>query len=185
MEDETQNENLDQFTLHLRHHYKDHYSQLIKVFGSLRDVWMMRFEGKHKFFKQVICHTKNFKNVPQTLAVWHQRIVAYHLDSSSFFKPTIKTDKVTATLVSTFPESVQDFIKQTYANLNTRSLPHLPALMASSTVQIWLFLLALAQVFLNFSKLRIIVINTDFFVCKQQTAWCIEQLRSYELYPLS
>ncbi|KAK3533150.1 hypothetical protein QTP70_011138 [Hemibagrus guttatus] len=41
----------------------------------------------------VIHDTKNFKNVPQTLAVCHQRLLAYYIDSPSFLKPSIETEK--------------------------------------------------------------------------------------------
>ncbi|XP_016096511.1 uncharacterized protein, partial [Sinocyclocheilus grahami] len=79
----------------------------------------MRFEGKYKFFKQVICDTKNFKNVPQTLAVHHQRLLAYNIDSPSFLKPSIQTKKVMGTVISTFPENIQEFLRQTNAVQNT------------------------------------------------------------------
>lgn len=74
------------FRLRPEHHFIEHYSQMIKAFGPLSDVWTMRFEGKHKFFKQAI---HNFRNVALTLAVNHQKMMAYYLDTSSFFKPSI------------------------------------------------------------------------------------------------
>lgn len=105
------------FTLRPKHHFVEHYPQLMRMYGPLRDMWTMRFEGKHKFFKQVIHNTKNFKNVPQTLAVRHQRMMAYHVDS--FFKPSIQMDKVSLSLVSSLPENIQNLLKQRYASQNT------------------------------------------------------------------
>lgn len=70
------------FRLKRKHHFIMHYPQLIKAFGPLSDVWTMHFEGKHKFFKKVICESQNFRNVALTLDVKHQRLIAYHLDSS-------------------------------------------------------------------------------------------------------
>lgn len=32
-----------------KHHYIEHYPELIRTFGPLSDVWTMRFEGKHNF----------------------------------------------------------------------------------------------------------------------------------------
>lgn len=75
------------FHLKLKHHYLKHYPQLMRKFGPLCEVWTMRFEGKHKFFKRAIHNAPNFKNVPLTLATKHQKAVSYHLDCSSFFKP--------------------------------------------------------------------------------------------------
>lgn len=62
------------FRLRPKHHYIEHYPEMIKAFGPLSDVWTMRFEGKHKFFKQVIRNAHNFKNVALTLAVNHQKL---------------------------------------------------------------------------------------------------------------
>lgn len=61
-----------------KHHYIEHYPHLTKVFGPLIDMWTMRFEGKHKFFKKFIHETQSFKNVPLTLAMRHQKMMAYH-----------------------------------------------------------------------------------------------------------
>lgn len=72
------------FKLRPKHHYLENYPQLIRMYGPLRNVWTIRFEGKHKFFKKVIRDAQNFKNVPLTLANKHQRMIAYHMDASSF-----------------------------------------------------------------------------------------------------
>lgn len=34
------------FTLRPKHHYIEHYPQLIRMYGPLRDMWIMHFEGK-------------------------------------------------------------------------------------------------------------------------------------------
>lgn len=40
-----------------KHHFLEHYPGMIKSFGPLVSVWTMRFEAKHRFFKQVARHT--------------------------------------------------------------------------------------------------------------------------------
>lgn len=107
------------FTLHPKHHFVEHYPQLMRMYGPLRDMWTMRFEEKHKFFKQVIHNTKKSKNVPQTLAVQHQRMMAYYVDSYSLFKPSIQMDEVSLSLVSSLPENIQKLLKQRYVSQNT------------------------------------------------------------------
>ncbi len=107
------------FRLKPKHHFVEHYPQLIKAFGPLSDVWTMRFEGKHKFFKKVIRESQNFKNVALTLAVQHQRMMAYYLDSSSFFRPSIEMDKVKTALVTSFPDHIQQVIRQITPQLKT------------------------------------------------------------------
>lgn len=40
------------FRLKPKHHFVEHYPQMIKAFGPHSDVWTMHFEGKHNFFKK-------------------------------------------------------------------------------------------------------------------------------------
>ncbi|XP_026046980.1 uncharacterized protein LOC113035558 [Astatotilapia calliptera] len=37
-----------------KHHFLEHYPQLIREFGPLAALWTMRFEAKHSFFKKVL-----------------------------------------------------------------------------------------------------------------------------------
>lgn len=171
------------FKLRPKHHFIEHYPQLIRMHGPLRDMWTMRFEGKHKVFKQVIRDTKNFKNVPQTLAVRHQRLLAYYIDSPSFLKPPIQTEKVMGTLMSTFPQNIQEFLRQKYAVQNT--------VLAASSVSIdgikynpdMVVSVGTCSGLPDFRQIfKILVINSDvLFVCKELTCWYIEHLRSFEL----
>jgi len=61
-----------------KHHFLEHYPTLIKVFEPVIAFWTMRFEGKHSYFKQVVRHTGNFKNVLFSLATKHQLMIAHH-----------------------------------------------------------------------------------------------------------
>lgn len=47
-----------------KHHFLEHYPQLIKAFGPLLSLWTMRFEAKHSFFKRVVRHTHQHGNNP-------------------------------------------------------------------------------------------------------------------------
>lgn len=55
-----------------KHHYLNHYPQLIEQFGPLGKVWTLRFENKHQFFKKIANRCKNHKNITKTLAHRHQ-----------------------------------------------------------------------------------------------------------------
>lgn len=92
---------------------------MIKIFGPLVDMWTMHFEGKHAFFKKVVHDTRNFKNVAHILAVRHQKMMAFHLNSSTFFKPTLETDKVRSVLVISLPDNVQSLLHQQNAKQST------------------------------------------------------------------
>lgn len=53
-----------------KHHYLLHYPYLIKIFRPIRQLWTLRFESKHQYFKQVK-HSSCFKN---SYFLWLQNI---------------------------------------------------------------------------------------------------------------
>ncbi|XP_056305506.1 uncharacterized protein LOC130217424 [Danio aesculapii] len=63
-----------------KHHFMVHYPRCIRKVGPLIHIWTMRFEAKHKFFKDSV---KNFKNLTISLANKHQFAVAYHWECLS------------------------------------------------------------------------------------------------------
>ena len=73
------------FNLRPKHHFMEHYPHLIRCFGPLVELWTMRCESKHSFFKKVVHDIHNFKNVLLTLSSKHQQMMAYHLDGQNVF----------------------------------------------------------------------------------------------------
>lgn len=55
-----------------KHHYLLHYADFILQLGPLIRLWTLRFESKHKYFKQCIHNLHNFKNVCKTASDRHQ-----------------------------------------------------------------------------------------------------------------
>lgn len=171
------------FRLRPKHHYIEHYPEMIKAFGPLSDVWTMRFEGKHKFFKRVIRNAHNFKNVALTLAVKHQKMMAYYLDTSSFFKPSIEMDKVTTASITSYPENVQQVFCQ--------RVPQLTSALVASSVYVdgirycadMIVSVGSCAGLPSFRQIKqIVALNTEIlFVCNEMTAWYHEHLRSFEL----
>ena len=53
-------------------------------FGPLSRLWCMRFEAKHKYFKQ-LCRRSSYKNFYKTLSEKHQRHMAYVLKCEDHF----------------------------------------------------------------------------------------------------
>lgn len=51
-----------------KQHYMVHFPSTLKRYGPLRNIWCMRFEGKHQFFKERMSGNHNFKNVEKTLS---------------------------------------------------------------------------------------------------------------------
>ncbi|CAN7985683.1 unnamed protein product, partial [Ixodes pacificus] len=58
-------------------HYLTHYPSCILKYGPLVNLWAMRFESKHQYFKDVARKLHNFKNIAHTLAVRHQYLEMY------------------------------------------------------------------------------------------------------------
>lgn len=64
-----------------KHHFLTHYCTVIRKMGPLINMSMIRFEAKHKAFKQYIRISQCFRNVSFTLASHHQRIMLNVNDS--------------------------------------------------------------------------------------------------------
>jgi hypothetical protein len=58
-------------------HYLIHYPGLMAKYGPLRNLWCMRFEAKHQYFKQVASTLGNFINIAFSLAMRHQMLQCY------------------------------------------------------------------------------------------------------------
>lgn len=63
------------FNVHLapKHHNLIHYVRTIKSMGPVIHMNMIRYESKHKTFKEIIHRSPNFQNVCKTLAIRHQQ----------------------------------------------------------------------------------------------------------------
>lgn len=55
-----------------KHHYIQHYSLLLKLYGPLIKFSTMRFESKHQYFKQIAAKSRNFINLTKSLTERHQ-----------------------------------------------------------------------------------------------------------------
>lgn len=171
------------FRLRPKHHFFEHYPSLFKSFGPLSDVWTMRFEGKHKFFKRVIRNAQSYKNVALTLTKKHQKMISYYLDSSSFFRPYIEMDRIPTVSVSSFPPNIQQFLSKKVAQLTS--------LLIASSVSIdgvrycpGMVVSAGSWSGLPDFKLieQILAINCEIFsICKPMISLFHEHLRSFEL----
>ncbi|XP_065281874.1 uncharacterized protein [Dermacentor albipictus] len=58
-------------------HYLIHYPRMISLFGPLKQLWCMRFEAKHQYFKSLATRIKNFRNICKTLAERHQLLQSF------------------------------------------------------------------------------------------------------------
>ena len=68
---------------------------------------MIRYEGKHGYFKNVVGSKKNFKNVCKMLAEHHQIDQANCLCSYNYFKPDICNNELVLLDVNKYTEAEQ------------------------------------------------------------------------------
>lgn len=94
-----------------KHHFLEHYPQMIRYFGPLSAVWTMRFEAKHRFFKQIVKHTSCYKNVPLTLASKHQLMISFHISSPSYGKCNLDAHHASPVPVDLLKEDVCQAIR--------------------------------------------------------------------------
>lgn len=171
------------YRLRPKHHYIEHYAEMIKRFGPLVHVWTMRFEGKHTFFKETIKNARNFRNVALTMAEKHQKMIAFHLGVNSFFRPSVELDKVTTQPITSYPKNVQQIFSQ--------KIPGLAKVLDVSSVSVdgityspdMIISVGSCSGVPEFKQIKqIVTINTEIlFVCQKKTAWYHEHYRSFEL----
>jgi len=65
-----------------KHHYISHYPILTTCFGPLKHLWTLRFESKHRYFKNIIKHSQNFKNVTKLLSHKHQFLQTQYFNNN-------------------------------------------------------------------------------------------------------
>lgn len=171
------------FQLKPKHHYLEHYPYLVRKFGPLCDIWTMRFEGKHKFFKKAIRNAQNFKNVAMTLATKHQKAVSYHLDCSAFFKPSVEMTRVTPVLIASFPLNVQRVLTQDFAKIDSVLVVSSVCIDGIMYHPGMILCFGSCSGLTKFAQIeKIVAANTEImFICHKMTAWYSEHLRSYQL----
>lgn len=72
----------------------------------------MRYEAKHRYFKNLAKKSWNFKNMAKTLAMRHQRLMCYYMNSGSSYLEdvvSIGTGMHSLQIQCTYPYEVKVF----------------------------------------------------------------------------
>jgi len=93
-----------------KHHFVEHYPDLIREYGPLGGMWTMRFEAKHSYFKRVVNESHCFKNLFMTLAQKHQLMIAYHLSSPTYFTPEVSVPEASCISINILKAEYQEAI---------------------------------------------------------------------------
>lgn len=95
-----------------KHHYILHYPQLIRLYGPLKHLWTLRFESKHRYFKTLVHHLNNYKNLTKSLTERHQYLQALHFSEGKLFQDTICADFVDKCLLNEYYLQCEELLKQ-------------------------------------------------------------------------
>ena len=165
-----------------KHHYIEHYPQMIERFGPLVGQWTMRFEAKHSFFKQVARHTNCFRNVPLTLAFKHQQMIAYHI-TASHLKSTLEVSNVSMLPVDVLNQEVVLHLRQKHPTINEVHFAKHATLKGISYRVGMLIPYGSTGGLPDFAEIIQICIveNSVSFVVRVLCAWYHEHFRAYEL----
>ncbi|XP_030248211.1 uncharacterized protein LOC115566456 isoform X2 [Sparus aurata] len=169
-------------TLTPKHHFLEHYPTLIENYGPLVGVWTMRFEAKHSFFKQVVRHTNNFRNVLLTLSTRHQMMMAYHLQTDGG-KQALCVAKISEVPLNVLHPDIQETLRDTS--------PLMSAVLLAKTVTCYGTRYNVGMILSfgstgglpDFAEIIQIAIldNCVHFIVKLLAAWYEEHLRSFQL----
>ncbi|XP_051813200.1 uncharacterized protein LOC127536542 isoform X4 [Acanthochromis polyacanthus] len=166
-----------------KHHFLEHYPRLIRCFGPLLSVWTMRFEAKHKYFKQIVKHTSCFKNLPLTLASKHQFMIAFHISSPSYGKPCLDVPCVSTVPVDLLKDEVARAIHLKYPNTDEVNLAKNATYWGIAYSKGMIVAHGSACGLPEFAEIiQMCIIDGNLFVIvRVLCAWYIEHYRAFEL----
>jgi len=99
-----------------KHHYISHYPSLILAFGPLKHLWTLRFESKHKYFKNIIKHSQNFKNITKLLTQKHQFLQNQHC--KNIYCDLVIADNAEEYIPENFSMNISSIITDYFYNRN-------------------------------------------------------------------
>lgn len=166
-----------------KHHFLQHYPHLICEFGHLVQLWTIRFEAKHSFFKRVVRHTRCFKNVLLSLAERHQFAMAHQLYICSIPKSPLQVTHGSSVPLDVLKEDIAFAIRQKYSDLDSVSLTQNASYNGFHYRNGMIVPHGSLAGMPEFAEIiqMVDVQNTLFFVIKKLAAWLWEHYRAYEL----
>ena len=166
-----------------KHHFIEHYPQLIRSWGPLVALWTMRYEAKHSFFKQVARYTNCFKNILLSLAVKHQFMLSHHFNSSWTTKTAIEVSNVSNVPLVVLRDDIKRVVKQKHPQLRTVPLSKRASYYGTNYVVGMILTTGSTAGLPDFVEIVHLIILQDnlSFVVRRLSAWYTEHLRSFEL----
>lgn len=164
-----------------KHHFVEHYPELIEAFGPLAPLWTMRFEAKHSFFKNLVRQTNCFRNILKSMARKHQFMIAYHLNGSQ--RSAISVSKMSSLPLELVNENIQEFVSQTFPEETVIHFTKQAEFQGTSYSVGMVLVYGSTCGLPDFVEiLQILVIRGHLlFAVKLQSAWYFEHFRCFKL----
>lgn len=166
-----------------KHHFIEHYPQLIKAFGPLVTLWTMRFEAKHSFFKKIVRQTSCFRNILKSMAKKHQSMIAYQLHGLNVKKPAVSVSKMSRVPLEVVNENIQEFLSQKFPKEAVVHLTNKAEFQGTSYSIGMMLVYGSTGGLPDFAEILQIIIVQDslVFLVKLQSAWYSEHFRCLKL----
>lgn len=101
-----------QIPLRPKHHYLTHYPYLIRKFGPLKHLWTLREESKHRYFKNILKHCCNYKNILFTLNEKHQLLQALHHTQGFLFSDNVVSEASIEYIHTDYDAEIVNFVTE-------------------------------------------------------------------------
>lgn len=95
-----------------KHHYLTHYPSMILKFGPLTNYSTIRYESKHRYFKNGIKHLQNFKNLTFSLTEKHQLLQSLYATNKNLFSDVIVAENVYPYEADNFDKNIHNIISK-------------------------------------------------------------------------
>ena len=166
-----------------KHHYLEHYPQLIRAYGPLVFLWTMRFEAKHSLFKRIVRYNHSFRNILLSMAMKHQLRIAYNQHDPSVVRPVLQATQLSTVDVAVLREDIQKALQDKFPTEMHIQIAN--NVVYSGTKYAVGMVLANGSTggLTDFGELIQIVVvkGTLLFIVKSLIAWSVEHLRSFIL----
>ena len=168
-----------------KHHFLEHYPEMIKCFGPLVSLWTMRFEAKHSFFKQAVRHINNFRNVTLSLATKHQFMVAYNMLCPDDEKSALEVEQVSKVPIDILNEDVVNTITQKYPKITAVNLAQIVTVNGINYKKGMIVVHGSCGSLPEFSEIiQLCIVKDDLsLIVKKLNSWYREHYRAFELHP--
>lgn len=166
-----------------KHHFLEHYPQLIYQFGPLVSLWTLRFEGKHSFFKRVARHTSCFKNLLYSLAERHQLSLAHQLYSFNFPKLLLEVKKCSTVSIDVLKDDIALAVKHKHPNVKEVSLSENVSYNGFNYRLGMILPYGSIEGMPAFTEIILMVVLKKelVFIVRKLSSWYMEHFRAYQL----